>query len=316
MRIAGIDFSSNLFLSPLAGYSDAAFRKISAECGAAAGVTEMVSAEALARGNEKTELIAKRYKPDEKLIIQLFGSSLSPFERSLSTVMKLKPDMIDINCGCPVPKVVKTGAGAALMKNSEEMGKIVSFLVKESGLPVSVKFRLGWDSQSENYLDFAKIALESGASMLTLHGRTRAQGYSGKADWAAIKTLKAEFKDVIIFGSGDIFSPEAVRDFLNTSGADGVMVARGAIGNPFIFSQSKTLLETGTYAPVSIEEKKRTMMRHFDYMCAFEGERIAVKEMRKHCVAYLKGIAGASKAKAAVVKAQSRDDYLSALSLI
>ncbi len=316
MLIKDLSFSSNLFLSPLAGYSDAAFRRITGECGAAAGVTEMVSAEALARGNEKTELIAKRYKPDEKLIIQLFGPALSPFERSLDTVMKLNPDMIDINCGCPVPKVVKTGAGSALMKNPEEKGRIVAFLSKETKHPVSVKFRLGWDSTQINYLEFAKEAVASGASMLTLHARTRSQGYSGKADWSAIKKLKEEFKDTVIFGSGDIFSPEDVKSFFETTRADGVMIARGAIGNPFIFRQSLDLLQNGTYEPATTTEMKETLLRHFDYLRAFEGGRIAVKEMRKHACAYLKGVPGASKVKDLIVRAQSREEYIEALDLI
>lgn len=307
-----------MFLAPLAGYSDAAFRHITSEWGAAAAVTEMVSAEGLARDSEKTENLLKRYPGEENLIIQLFGPDADPFRRACAKVMKYKPAMIDVNCGCPVPKVVKTGAGSALMKEPEKIREIVRAIIEETGLPVSVKFRLGWESSNENYIEFAEAAAIGGASAFTLHARTRAQGYSGNADWSHIAKLKEHFKDtgITIFGSGDVFTPEAAVEMLRTTNADGIMFARGAIGNPFIFNQTAELLDKGSYAKVSRETLKETILRHLDYMIEEEGEKMAVKEMRKHVCAYMKGIEGGNRIKVKAVQALSREDYTEALSAL
>lgn len=307
-----------MFLAPLAGYSDAAFRHICSEWGSSAAVTEMVSAEGLARDSEKTENLLKRYPGEENLIIQLFGPDADPFRRACSKVMEYRPAMIDVNCGCPVPKVVKTGAGSALMKEPSRIREIVRAIIEETGLPVSVKFRLGWESSNENYIEFAEAAAEGGASAFTLHARTRAQAYSGNADWSHIARLKEHFRDtdIAIFGSGDIFTPEAAVRMLEETGADGVMFARGAIGNPFIFTQTAELLEKGSYAQTDRQTLKNTIIRHLDYMIEEEGERMAVKEMRKHVCAYMKGIEGGNKIKVKAVQAASREDYIEALSAL
>ena len=318
MKIKDLSFQSKLFLAPLAGYSDAAFRHICHEFGSAAAVTEMVSAEGLARDSAKTENLLKRYPGEEKLIIQLFGPDKDPFQRACEKVMEYKPDMIDVNCGCPVPKVVKTGAGSALMKDPKKIKEIVSVLIEETHLPISVKFRLGWEVEKENYIEFAEAAAEGGASAFTLHARTRSQGYSGEADWSHIRKLKEHFKDsgIVIFGSGDIFSPEAAVKMLAETGADGVMFARGAIGNPFIFQETKDLINNGCYTKPSKAELKSTIIKHLDYMIEEEGERTAVKEMRKHICAYMKGIEGGNKIKVKAVEAKSREEYITALSLL
>lgn len=318
MKIKDISFPSNLFLAPLAGYSDAAFRHICFEWGSAAAVTEMVSAEGLARDSEKTENLLKRYPGEKNLIIQLFGADADPFYRACPKVMEYKPAMIDINCGCPVPKVVKTGAGSALMKEPERIRRIVSTIIAETGVPVSVKFRLGWESSNENYIEFAEAAADGGAAAFTLHARTRAQGYSGNADWSHIARLKEHFRntDIVIFGSGDIFTPEAAVKMLSETGCDGVMFARGAIGNPFIFKETEELLKKGSYEKIDRKTLKETIIRHLDYMIDEEGERMAVKEMRKHVCAYMKGIEGGNKIKVKAVQASTREDYLEALSTL
>ena len=317
MTIAGLDFPSPFFLAPLAGYTDAPFRRIAHEWGSAAAVTEMVSAEGLARNSANTEDLLRRYPGEERLIVQLFAPDADPVGRCLERLMRHSPAMIDINCGCPVNKVVKTGAGSALMKTPEKMGQMVSFLVRESGVPVSVKFRLGWDREHMNWRDFAHIAFDNGASMLTMHARTRSQMYAGSADWSAIKALKDEFRNeaVAIFASGDIFSAADAIRVMQETGCDGVMMARGAIGNPFIFHSAQLLQKGEDWSP-SLAERKETMLRHLDYMTEVYGEEVACRDMRKHAVHYVKGLSGAGKAKALFNEARTRADYGRALEVL
>jgi len=316
MNIGTISFSSPFFLAPLAGYSDAPFRRICHEWGSAAAVTEMVSAEGLARDSLKTEELMRRYEGEENLIIQIFGPDEDPVGRAIEKLKEYRPAMVDINCGCPVPKVVKTGAGSAMMQHPEKMAAIVRFLKDNTNTPVSVKFRLGWDYSSLNYLEFAKAAAEAGADMFTLHARTRSQGYSGSADWSHLKKLKEEFRNtpIKIFGSGDIFKPEDAKRMLEETLCDGVMFARGAIGNPFIFQQTKDLIAKGTYESIPLEKRKETLLRHLDYMIKAFGENLACRDMKKHACAYLKGLEGANKVKVKVVNASTREEYEEAIS--
>ena len=275
-------FTSPFFLAPLAGYTDAPFRRIAHEWGCGGAVTEMISAEGLARDSRNTESLLTRFDGEQTLIAQLFGPSLDPFRRCVDRLMEYAPDMIDINCGCPVGKVVKTGAGSALMKKPDEIFRIVDHLVRNTPCPVSVKFRLGWDSSSINYMDVADAAADAGAWMLTLHARTRSQGYSGKADWSHIARLKEKFqdRDVRIFASGDIFSAQDAIDVM------------------------------------ALEERTATMLRHLDYMVEAFGIQVAMRDMRKHAVHYVKGTRGAGQAKALINSASSRQDYEKALSLL
>ena len=305
-------------LAPLAGYTDKAFRMIAHEWGADGAVTEMVSAEGLARGGEKTEKLLERYPGEENLVMQIFAPSHDPVERCMDRLIAHNPSMIDINCGCPVPKVVKTGAGSALMKNPEEIGRIVKVIRNTTDIPVSVKFRLGWDSSSINYLEFADHAVDAGASLITLHARTRAQGYSGTADRSAFRTLKEHFKgsDVLVYASGDIFSAEDARTLIEDYGMDGVMFARGAIGNPFIFRMTKEYLRSGKCNEPTIEERIRTALHHLEAAVSFYGENTACREMRKQLMAYIKGIPGANKAKAAIGQAVTSEEMDKALSML
>lgn len=315
MLIKNVEIDGSLFLAPLAGYTDRAFRKVCSSYGASICVTEMVSAEGLARGSDKTEDYLLRFDGEEKLITQIFAPSVDPIERCLPSLLKYNPTIIDINCGCPVPKVVKTGSGSALMKDPKKIYEIVSFLTKNTNIPVSVKFRLGWDSESINYLEFAEQAAKGGASMLTLHTRTRSQGYTGTASFPDLKILSNEYKgsDIKIFASGDIMSPEIALSCMNDYEVDGVMFARGAIGNPFIFKQTKDLIEKGEYSPISISEKVDTILLHLRLMAENTNEPLACREMRKFIGSYLKGEKNTSRVKQTLMSAISIQDYKNAL---
>ncbi len=312
-----METTDKLILAPLAGYTDKAMRDISLQMGADITVTEMVSAEGLARDGEKTKELLERADGEKRLVVQLFGPDKDPFARCIPNLLSYNPTWIDINCGCPVPKVVKTGAGSALMKDKKKIREIVETLVSETHIPVSVKFRLGWDSSSINYLEFAEEALKGGAFSLTLHARTRAQGYEGKADRSAFLNLSKEFgKDTILYASGDIFTPEDAIECMTEYGMDGVMFARGAIGNPFIFRETREYLEKGSYSLPSIKERVDTAMLHYRKMQDYYGEKTAGHEMRKHAMAYIKGIPGASKCKNAITSALSEEEYRDAFSLL
>lgn len=304
-----------LILAPLAGYTDKAFRQICTSFGADITVTEMVSAEGLSRDSAKTEELLERFEGEDRLIVQLFAPDADPIKRCIPNLMKYNPTQIDINCGCPVPKVVKTGAGSALMQHPEKIKEICKTIKEETDLPLSVKFRLGWDWDSVNYLEFADMAAEGGADAVTLHARTRSQGYAGFADKNAFKTLADHMKGtgVKVYGSGDVFSAEDAISMINDFNLDGVMFARGAIGNPFIFRETRNYIEKGEYLKPSRNEILETAIKHFDLMVHYYGENIAGREMRKHMMAYLKGMSGAKEAKSMLTSALTKDDYLKAL---
>ena len=204
------------------------------------------------------------------------------------------------------------------MKNPEMIGRIIRAIKKHTDIPVSVKFRLGWDSASINYIEFADTAAEAGAEMLTLHARTRAQGYSGTADKEAFGIIADHFagSGILVFGSGDIFTPEDALSLINDYSLSGVMFARGAIGNPFIFRETKELLEKGSYTLPALEEKKETAIKHLRLMIDYYGENIACREMRKHLMAYIKGIKGSAKTKLAISSAVTENEMINALSLL
>ncbi len=312
-----MDKCDRLVLAPLAGYTDKAFREVCSLFGSDSAVSEMVSAEGLAREGVKTIELMEKYDGEKRLTVQLFAPSVDPILRALPLLKEKEIDAIDINCGCPVPKVVKTGAGSALMREPEKIGEIVKALKDNLSLPVSVKFRLGWDSESINYLDVAEIAVKNGADALTLHARTRAQGYEGKADKEAFGILSREFgKEVALFASGDIFTPEDAVEAIEKYNMTGVMFARGAIGNPFIFRETREFMEKGCYTLPSVEERKETALMHYDLMVKYYGEKIASHGMRKHAMGYVKGLKKSSECKNALSRAESRKDYEEAFNLI
>lgn len=320
ITIGSTTYTGNIFLAPLAGYTDVPFRSLCLEMGADLTFTEMVSSEGLYREGEKTLELLERAPQEKEYAVQLFMGNTDSLKGALEQLEPYKPSLIDINCGCPVPKVIKTGAGSAMMKDPSLITEIVKTITDTLPTPVSVKFRTGWDANSINFLEFAQAALDGGASMLTLHARTRAQGYAPFADWTQLEKLK-EFctthgYDVPVFGSGDLFVAEDAQRMLKQTGVDGVMFARGAIGNPFIFRQAKEILQGKEVQEITLDEKIAVIIRHLDLMIDHYGQKSACTQMRKHTCSYLKGVTHASSVKQAIVKASVREDYLDALELL
>jgi nifR3 family TIM-barrel protein len=346
VSIGSLALSGNLFLAPVAGYSDRSFRSLCVEQGANFTFTELVSAEALYRnpghyGLEKAPCIlhedALPVKPaspaavslvsravnEQRYAIQLFGGNAEGIYKAALLLAPLHPDAIDINCGCPVPKVVKNGAGSALMKDPANLGRVVEAAVRASrealgSVPVTVKMRSGWDFGSINYVECARIAVEAGAAMVTLHPRTRSQNYGGKSDWNCIADLVSRLR-VPVTGSGDLYTPEDAENMLRETGCAAVMFARGAMGNPFIFSGARSLLETGLWRPVLFSARIQAALRHLELLAADIGELSACLEMRKQFCAYTKshggpgtqmpGMPGGPALRNALVHAETIEEY-------
>ena len=309
INIGNLTIPGNLFLAPMAGFTDKAFRSICIDRGASFTYTEMISAEALARNSEKTRKLMERADNEKLLGIQIFLPDADTAKRSIKELLKANPTVIDINCGCPVPKVVKNGAGSALMRTPEKIEEIIKTITGETDTPVTAKFRTGWDLNSINYLSFAEAAINGGASLLTIHGRTRSQGYSGEADWDAIKNLKSKF-DIPVIGSGNVFSAEDAKKMLETTGIDGVLFARGAMGNPFIFEQTKLLL-TGNIesSTISLDNKIQTAWKHLLLTTHYKGEKTACREMKKQLCSYTKGQEGSAALRNRIVRAETLEEY-------
>ena len=299
----------NILLAPIAGYTDAAFRSICIGFGAFLCFTEMLSAEALARNNPKTLKLLKRADNENLLGVQIFASNPDSAVRAVQAILPFNPGLLDLNCGCSVPKILKAGCGAALLREPHRIRDIIRAMRAESSVPVSVKLRSGWDLQSINYLKTADMALKGGSSLINLHPRTRAQGFKGRANINHIKALKKNI-DLPIIGSGDLFSAEDALNMVRETECDGVMLARGAIGNPFIFTQTYALFSgSHAYQVPSSEEKLLTALRQLSLAIKYKGEYHACKEFRKHFCAYTKGMVGASVIRKQIIKAGKQKDY-------
>ncbi len=291
----------------MAGYTDAPFRALCAEQGASLCYAEMVSAEAIFRGSDRTLRMLDRF-PGERLAgHQIFASSEAAAAAAVRAIHRLAPTVIDLNCGCSVPKVLKGGCGAALLRDPGLIGRIVRAMHGETDLPVSVKLRLGWDERSITFLDAAGEAVRAGAAAVALHPRTRSQGFGGRSRWAALAELKAAVP-VPVFGSGDLFTADDVVRMAEETGVDAVMVARGALGNPFIFAAVRARIE-GREHRVDARERLETALRHLGLEVAAKGEAVACREMRKHVVAYTKGMGGGAALRQAVVHAETTARY-------
>ncbi len=302
----------NLFLAPMAGYTDAAWRGFATKWGAALCYTEMVSCEALSRDSTKTMDMMRRAEEEKQYAIQIFVSSPETAVKALPYVLSQKPSVIDINCGCPVPKVLKGGCGAALGRNPELMYKIVKALTDNTDVPITVKIRSGWDRNSINFLEAADAVEKAGAAAVTLHPRTRSQDYAGRADWPLIKKLK-ESVHIPVIASGDLFSPEAIKEVLETTGCDGVMVARGAVGCPEIFQYARQFLTTGSYTKIPQIQKLENAIEHFNRSVVHIGEDRACKEMKKHLCCYTKGLPGSAEIRGRIVFCTKSEEYLGIL---
>ena len=319
VSIGNIKLTGNLFLAPVAGYSDSAFRSVCIENGACFTYTEMVSAEALVRKNLKTEILMRRACNEAAYAVQIFGGEPEVMAQAAQIVLeKTKCECIDINCGCPVPKIVKTGAGSALTRDPERLFKVVEAVVgalrqaqgPQNAIPVTVKIRSGWEQKLITWRDAAQAALDAGASAITIHPRTKAQGYEGHSDWNIMRELVEMVAGrVPVFGSGDLFKPEDARKMLEETGVDAVMFARGAMGNPFIFRDTTSLLTTGAYEPVPAAVRIQTGFAELERLAAETSEEHACLEMRKRFHAYSKGIPNGGPLRNAIVHASSIEDY-------
>ena len=313
VKIGSIELNGNLFLAPVAGYSDRSFRSICIAKGASFTYTEMVSAEALTRNNLKTEVLMRRADNEKVYSVQIFGGEPERMADAAQIVLeKTNCECIDINCGCPVPKIVKTGAGSFLTQNPSQLGKVAKAVVDsvKGRCAVTVKIRSGWDESSITYKEAAAEALNAGVQAITMHPRTKAQGYEGKSDWNKLKELvRLVDGQVPVFGSGDLFTPEDAKRMLEETGLDGVMFARGAMGNPFIFTKTIQLLTTGSYEEIPVSERLKTAFDELIMLAADTNELNACMEMRKRFCAYSKGISGGSELRQRTVHARSIEEY-------
>lgn len=294
INIGNAVLSSNVIMAPMAGVTDTAYRVLLKEQGAGLTCTEMVSAKGIFYKNKNNKMILQTAPDEHPVAVQLFGSD-PVIMASMAERIAEDFDIIDVNMGCPVPKIVNNGEGSALMKTPELAGRILSTMVRVLGKPVTVKFRKGFDDRHINAVEFAKMAEQSGVSAITIHGRTRSQMYSGNADWNIIRAVK-EAVSIPVFGNGDIFTPEDAKRMLDETGVDGVAIARGAKGNPWLIRRTIHYVETGELLPEpELSEKKEMMIRHAKLMVEYKGERIAIQEMRKHLAWYTAGIPGSAK---------------------
>lgn len=316
MRIGSFQTENNVFLAPMAGVTDSAFRRICRRFGCGLVYTEMVSAKALYYGDKKTNRMLAVHEEEKPFAVQIFGSEPDIMAQTASIAVGTGASLLDINMGCPAPKIVNNGEGSALMKDIDRIYRIVSAVSKTSGVPVTVKLRKGFDEAHCNALEAAKAAQAGGAAAVTVHGRTREQYYSGKADWDVIGAVKAAL-DIPVIGNGDIFCAQDAADMLSYTGCDAVMVGRGAQGNPFLFRQIGELLQTGqvTYTP-NLQDKVDTMLAQLAMMVADKGEYIAVREARKHAAWYLKGEKHSATVRGAVNNAQNAEELKNILQSI
>lgn len=300
-----------IHLAPMAGVTDLAFRLICKEYADVGLTTEMVSAKGLFYKDKKTASLMTLDEREKPISIQIFGSEPEIIGKIIPEVEKFSPSAIDINMGCPMPKIVNNGDGSALMKNPELAGRVVRAAKDAATVPVTVKIRKGWDEKTAP--EFAKVLENAGADMITIHGRTREQFYQGTADWDVIREVKESVK-IPVIGNGDIFSGEDAKRMLEETGCDGVMIGRGAQGNPFIFKQVNEYLNTGkiTYFPTN-KEKLEAAIHHVNLVCELKGEHRGVLEARKHIAWYIKGIPHSNELKTKVFTISGKEEMLDVL---
>ena len=308
MKIGNLQLENNVLLAPMAGVTDKAFRLITKPFGPALMYTEMVSGKGLHYKSKKTAELLDAEESEHPLAVQIFGHEPEIMSEIAKEALSYGAVMLDINMGCPAPKIVKNGDGSALMKNPELAGKVIDAVCKSVDVPVTVKFRSGWDSDHINAVEFAKVAEQNGASAITVHGRTREQFYSGCADWDIIKLVKKSV-NIPVIGNGDVNSGKKAKEMLDYTQCDGVMVGRAAEGCPWIFREILHYLCTGEdYPPVSIEERFTVANKHLDLLIKLKGDRRGLLEGRKHMAWYFKGISGGAVLRERVNKAETYDD--------
>ena len=313
MKIGNIQLDNEVFLSPMAGVTDLPFRLICKEKGCGMLYTEMINAKALCYDDENTKKMLKIEEQEHPIAVQIFGSDPEYMGKAAAIMNQYPNEILDINMGCPAPKVVKNGDGSALMRNPKLAAQVLSAVVKNSEKPVTLKIRKGWDDDSVNAVEIAKIAQECGISALAIHGRTREQFYSGKADWDIIAEIKQSI-DIPVIGNGDVFEVEDAVNMLEKTKCDAIMIGRGAQGNPWIFKRINHYMKTGEILPEpTLEEKITTAIKHMNLAVAEHGEYVAVREMRKHIGWYLKGLKNSAKYRDQINKITDYKEVISML---
>lgn len=291
MKIGDVTLKNNIFLAPMAGITDKTFRIICKEMGAGLVFSEMVSSKGLYYGDKNTDELTSIDPRERPTALQIFGSDPNIMAKVVEDHVNFRDDVdiIDINMGCPAPKIVKNGDGSALLKSPPLIRRILKEVMKVSKKPVTLKIRMGWDPDNINGLEVAKIAEEEGVSALTIHSRTRDMFYSGEADWDFIKKAK-ESTNIPIIGNGDIFEPIDALKMLKYTGCDAVAIGRGAMGNPWIFKRVELLMEGKEDIEPTYEDRINMAIKHLNMVCNIKGEKVGVREMRKHIAWYLKGM--------------------------
>lgn len=308
-KIGNVEIKNRIVLAPMAGISNSAFRRIAKEMGVGLVVAEMVSDKAIFYGSKKTIDMLYMKEEERPISQQIFGSDKDSFVYAAKYILEtMKPDIIDINMGCPVPKVAtRAQAGSALLKNPDKVYKIVKAVVDAVNVPVTVKIRSGWDEKSINAVEIAKVIEKAGASAITVHPRTRSQGYSGKADWNIIKQVK-DAVNIPVIGNGDIKSCYDAKRMLDETNCDAVMIGRGLLGNPWLIRDCIDYLNNKKIKEVSILDRLNMVLKHFNYLLEFKEEKIAVLEMRTQVCYYLKGISKEYKQK--FMQINSKEEFI------
>lgn len=311
LKIGNVELENNILLAPMAGITDLPFRLICKEFGPGLVYTEMISSKGLFYNDEKTKLLLDMKGEKRPVAVQIFGSDIESMKYAAEYISEYA-DIIDINMGCPAPKVVKNGDGSRLLLDLELAEKIAKEVVKSAKVPVTIKMRIGWDNENIVAVEAAKIFEQAGISAITVHGRTRNEFYSGNADWNIIKKVK-ESINIPVIGNGDIKNPRDAKKMFEDTNVDGIMIGRASLGNPWIFRDIINELSGSEKKEISKEEKLDIIIKHINYAVEEKGENVAVKEMRKHIAGYIKNMKDASKYRDIINKIDRKDELIACL---